>query len=175
MVRRLPDLDLLKLGDLNNTIWTEEMVLSLPQCLRELNLSGTEMSSSHLKSLPPNLHTLDYGQRQLHDERQWNTEYTWRGEDFWMLPRSITGLYLYNADFVEDTHMAMLPPRLLVFLSIRASKLTEKALLYLPTHCFLHGSGYAPKSRQASIIDRLEALPLEDPDPRVLGRPFNWN
>lgn len=173
MARNLPDLECLEVGNLEDTVWTEEMALSLPRSLREFCLESTAFSSSLFKSLPPNLHTLTYETFVPYDTS--DTQFDWLGEDFSMLPRSLTKLVVSYLGSIEDEHLALLPDLLLAFQSALATKLTKTgALAHLPIHCLLSGSNSACYAQNA-LNERLRTMPLLDPDPRVLGHPFNWN
>ena len=174
MVKNLPDLDVLHLGDLNNTVWTDEMVSSLPRSLRDLSLGSTEILPSALKSLPSKLRSLAYSQRPIDYGMEVRPEYTWPGQDYAFLPRSLTHLYVHEALTIEDEHLALLPSGLRMFLSLRAPKLTKNALSFMPRHCALHGSGNEALGAQWALRQSLEHDTLQDPDPRVVGRPFSW-
>lgn len=176
MVRNLPDLEIFTTETFRTTIWTEEMVSSLPRSLREWTLGSTEMASSSFKSLP-DLSFLSYGQRDayLNDENARDKNFDWRGEHFSMLPRSLSSLIICEAYGIENEHLALLPPNLLSFFTFKAPELTNDALQHAPIHCSIQGTGYAPYYAQYRLSVRLKEEPLQDPDPRVLGRPFNWN
>lgn len=147
------------------------MTLNLPHSLRQLYLHDTSMASSLLSSLPPNLETVEYKQVSHPDP----TNDSWRGEDFFHLPRSLHTLYLHSATEVEDQHLALLPPHFKMFFTFKAPKLTKNALRFLPIHCNLGGHGYdAITQGYTPLSKRLAELPLQDPDPRVIGLPFDW-
>ena len=174
MVKNLPDLDVLHLNDLNNGVWTDELVSSLPRSLRDLSLGSTEILPSALKSLPPNLQSFIFSQRGIDEGPEVRPEYTWPGQDYAFLPRSLTHLNVYEALTIEDEHLALLPSGLRTFFSFRAPKLTKNALSFMPRHCALQGANYAALEAQLDTNRSLESDPIQDPDPRVVGRLFPW-
>ena len=149
-----------------------EMTLSLPRSLLRLFLHETRIASSLLSCLPPNLQVLNYKQSSIpHIE----PEYSWRGEDFIHLPRSLHTLYLHAATEVEEQHLALLPPHLKRFHFELAPKLTKTALQFLPIHCELGLYGYdALTEAYTSMQMRMSQSHLHDPDPRVIGLPYPW-
>ena len=172
IIGSLPDLDYLRVSSFAATTWTKEMTLNLPRSLLQLHLFSTNMASTSLSVLPPNLQHLYYVQNLF---PELDPDFNWRGEDFVHLPRSLHTLYIHAAAEVNDQHLALLKPNLQRFCSYEAPKLTKNALRFLPTHCELGGYGYAALSQVYTPLSKsmLESH-LYDPDPRVIGLPYPW-
>ena len=167
MFGNLPDLDVLHLW--NVSIVTEEMISRLPRSITNLTINADEMPSSALKPLPNNLKHLSCTTSVLLEDRS----LIWFGQDFAFLPRSLTYLYINQSVDVEDEQLSLLPPNLRDFSCPECPKLTKKAISFLPIHCSFTGAGIILVS-QNDNHRRLQHETLQDPDPRVIGRPFPW-
>lgn len=169
MLGALPNLRQLFLST-SSYLWSQAMVSRLPQSLRIFHLSGTQIALDAFSSLPSCLETLSYYVSSFDAEHLMHQQCR---ESLALLPRNLLHLSIDHTDTLIDEDLQHLPPRLMELSLSGTSKLTKEALRFIPVHCLLRGFG-APVSAQQALKQRLENLPFQDPDPRVVGRPFEW-
>ena len=163
MVGALPNLEVVFFST-RSTTWSEDMISRLPQTLRRFHLSSAVIANKAFGSFPTELKSLSY----YPTDRE-----PLYGEQLAMLPRTLIYFSTDALDEVEDEDLQYLPPTLTSLTSSAGRKLTSSAFRYLPVHCAVTGPSHLVKV-QTALANRFTNLPLQDPDPRVLGRPFAW-
>ena len=136
----------------------------------------TCLAVNAIAALPTSLTSLSYdftGAPMPPEDNLFDALLTWSGEHFAMLPRSLRYLRVSYLTEIVGEDLKCLPTGLQTLNTNSMPNVTKKSLRFLPIHCALRGP-LKVTSGQSALKDRLDAAPLDDPDLRVVGKPFNW-